>query len=473
MKDQDTRVAILRLRREGHGAKAIARMLSISRNTVKQVLACGLPDVPQIARPSALDAHLELVRELYWRCKGNRVRVHEELFAKGVSVGYTTLTDFCRHHDIGVRQKERAGRYDFEPGEEMQFDTSPHEVELGAKRRKLQCASLTLCYSRVLFAQCYPTFNRFYAKIFLVDALTYFGGAAGRCVIDNSSIVIAQGTGKHAVPAPEMEALAQRFGFTFLAHELGDKDRSGRVERPFHFIENNFYAGRSFADRTDLNRQLVAWCDKVAAKPKETIRNAKPIELFAVERPALKPLPPFVPEVYALHTRTVDVEGYVHLHTNRYSTETELIGRDVEVRETKDRVKIVFGHRVATVHERAEDRAGLRLTLPEHRHTGRKHAKAKPLPLLPEESTLRAQGQDFAEFVDALKASRGGRARRALLALYRLFLDYPTEPLREVLREALGYGLTDLERVERMLLRRLSGALFRTRTPSDDEDDDE
>jgi hypothetical protein len=293
-------------------------------------------------------------------------------------------------------------------------------------------------------------------------------------VIDNSSVVIAQGTGKNAVPAPEMAALADRFGFHFLAHELGDKDRSGRVERPFHYIENNFYVGRTFSDRPDLNRQLLAWCDKVNARPKEVLHNAKPIELFAAERPALKPLPPYVPEVYALHVRTVDVEGYVSLHCNRYSTETELIGREVEVRETKDRVKIVFRHRVVTEHERAEDATGLRITLPAHRHPGRWYAKTKThgAPPLPEEATLRAQGPEFERFVDALKAAQGGRARRALLALHRLFLDYPTKPLGEVLAEAERYRLTDLERIERMLLRRLSGDLFRTRTRSDDDEED-
>lgn len=472
MKDQETRVAILRLRREGHGPKAIARMLSISKNTVKGVLADGSSDVPELPRASALDEHLELVRELFLRCKANRVRVHEELAALAIAVPYTTLTDFCRNHAIGVTPKERAGRYHFGPGEEMQFDTSPHLVELGGKPRKLQCASLTLCYSRMLFAQSYPTFNRFYAKVFLVDALTFFGGAAGRCVIDNSSVVIAQGRGRNAVPAPEMVALAERFGFTFLAHELGDKNRSGRVERPFHYIEHNFYPGRTFTDRNDLNRQCLAWCDKANARPKDVLKNAKPIELFAAERPHLKPLPPFVPEVYALHSRCVDLEGYVRLHSNRYSTEADLIGRDVEVRETKDRVKIVFRHRVVTDHERQEERAGRRLTLPEHRHRGRNPCKTTPPPPLPEEGILRAQGAQFQSFVDALKTTHGGRATRGLRRLHQLFLDYPTEPLRQVLAQALRYRLLDLERIERMLLRHLSGELFRLPT-NPEEDDDE
>jgi len=42
------------------------------------------------------------------------------------------------------------------------------------------------------------------------------------------------------VPVPEMAAFAERFGFHFAAHEIGDANRSGRVEKPFALIENNF-----------------------------------------------------------------------------------------------------------------------------------------------------------------------------------------------------------------------------------------
>jgi hypothetical protein len=42
-----------------------------------------------------------------------------------------------------------------------------------------------------------------------------------------------------------------------------------------------------------------------------------PRELFAMERAHLKPLPAWIPEVYRLHQRMVDVEGYVALHTDR------------------------------------------------------------------------------------------------------------------------------------------------------------
>ena len=182
--------------------------------------------------------------------------------AEGVDVAYSTLTGFCRRHKIGVKDKVPAGRYQFSPGQEMQHDTSPHAVKVGDKVRKLQCASLVLCFSRMIYAQAYPRFDRFWCKVFLTEALRYFQGAAAQCMVDNTAVVIVYGTGKDAVAAPEMAAFSDHFGFKIVAHAVGHANRSGRVERPFDYIENNFYPGRTFADIGDLNSQMRAWCDK-------------------------------------------------------------------------------------------------------------------------------------------------------------------------------------------------------------------
>src|SRR5579872_4004859 len=139
----------------------------------------------------------------------------------------------------------------------MQHDTSPHEVELAGKKRKVQTASAVLCYSRMLFFQINPTFQRFDCKVFLTDALRYTGGVVERVMIDNTHVVVLRGTGREMIPVPEMEAFAERFGFRFVAHQIGHANRSARVERPFSFIEGNFLAGRTFVSWEDLNQQEI------------------------------------------------------------------------------------------------------------------------------------------------------------------------------------------------------------------------
>jgi hypothetical protein len=44
-------------------------------------------------------------------------------------------------------------------------------VEVGGRKYKAQTASAVLCYSRMLFFQIAPTFQRFDCKAFLTDAV--------------------------------------------------------------------------------------------------------------------------------------------------------------------------------------------------------------------------------------------------------------------------------------------------------------
>lgn len=472
MLDQTTRATILALHKSGHGTRSIARALHISRGAVRAVLADGRETPPPLSRPEKAEAYRDEILALYASCKGNLVRVHEELVGMGAKLSYQALTAFCRRHDIGREPKKPAGRYHFEPGKEMQHDTSPHRAHIGGADRRVQTASLVLCYSRILFFQFYPTFNRFWCKVFLTDALEYVGGACKNCMIDNTHVVVLRGTGKLMVPVPEMEAFANRLGFRFVAHEKGDANRSGRVERPFHFIENNFLAGRRFADFAEANREARTWCDKVNASFKRHL-SAQPRELFATEEPSLRPLPAWVPEIYALHQRIVDIEGYIHVDGHIYSVPYKLIGRRVEVRETKDKIRVFLGPRQVALHEKVlMTGAKQRKTLPEHRPPRGKRADKQRSP---DELELAAAGPPFSEYAVTLK-KRSSRWPVVLRRLAQMRRDYPTAPLCAAIETAAHYGLYDLDRLERMVLRNIATAYFvvpAERDPNDPEADDE
>ena len=380
------------------------------------------------------------------------MRVHEELVAGGAVLSYPALTAFCRRQGIGQTPVVPAGQYHFEPGAELQHDTSPHAVEVGGRKYKAQTASAVLCYSRILFFQINPTFQRFDCKVFLTDALRYMGGSVERVMIDNTHVVVLRGTGKEMIPVPEMAAFADRLGFRFVAHAIGDANRSARVERPFHFIDHNFLAGRTFTSWEDLNQQARQWCDRVNSTYKKHIR-AVPRELFAVERLHLKPLPVWIPEVYRLHQRMVDIEGYVALHTNRYSVPVNWLGRRVEVRETKDKIEIQLDARNLVTHTRIAQAEHQRIMLAQHRPP-RGQGVQRP-DSHPEEKAILEAVPEMADYVAAMK-QRGRKAPTlALRQLLRLIKEYPREPLLAAVREAARFGLFDLDRLERMILRRV------------------
>jgi hypothetical protein len=338
----------------------------------------------------------------------------------------------------------------------MQHDTSPHEVEVGGRKYKAQTASAVLCYSRMLFFQIAPTFQRFDCKVFLTDAVRYMNGAPERVMIDNTHVVVLRGTGREMIPVPEMEAFADRLGFRFVAHERGDANRSARVERPFSFIENNFLAGRTFVSWQDLNLQARQWCDKVNSTYKKHLR-AVPRELFAVERLHLKPLPAWIPEVYRLHRRTADTEGYVSVNSVRYSVPVSWIGRSVDVRETRDRIEIELDPRHIVVHDRVLTPPNQRIMLAEHRPPRGEGVKRDSHP---EETALIEAAPEIAGYLSELKRKGRRVVTLALRQLLRLLREYPREPFLAAVAEAARYGLYDLDRLERMILRRVARDYF-------------
>jgi transposase len=466
MLDEDTRTAILRLHAQGHGSRKISHALGIARDSVRRIIRSGSSTVPPLMRAERAQPWRDEILELYTRYEGHLGRVHDALSDLGVVVSYPTLTAFCRRHGIGHTPSPPAGHYLFTPGQEMQHDTSPHRAIIAGTETRLQTASVVLCFSRMIFFQHYPRFTRFECKAFLAQAIDYFKGSAGRCMVDNSNVVVASGTGANMIPAPEMAAFAARYGFVFIAHEKGDANRSARVEAPFHRVEKGFLVGGKFTGWTDLNSQARAMCERWNAKYSSKL-HASRRELFAAEQAYLKPLPLHVPEVYQLCTRIVDAEGYVNLNRVRYSAPYRLIGRALEVRETLERVVLYDGARRVASHARVYGPLDIRVTDPAHRPPRGQGFKGHRPPA-PEQIEILEIEPRLSGYLKVFKQHVGER-RAPLRRLLSMLRDYPREAFLTAVADAERYGLFNLDRLEKMVLRRIADDYF----PIDLEPDDE
>lgn len=424
------------------------------------------PDAPAATPP--VDATLQQrLKEAYERARGNAVRMAQILADEhDMALSYSTLTRWVRQAELRAAPK-RSGEYHFAPGEEMQHDTSAHRVVLGGQAMKLQCASLTLAYSRRLFVRYYVQFTRLEAKHFLLQAAQFMGGTAGRCVIDNTSVVVVGGAGPDAVFAPEMVAFAATLGFQFMAHRINHCDRKALVERPFYYVETNFLPGRTFADLEDLNAQALRWCIDIAnAKPKRAL-GMSPEAAYATEGPCLRRPPAVLPPAYEVLDRVVDLYGFVSVDTNRYSAPERLLGKTVTVYKHYERVEIHHRGAVIASHERVIGQRDVRRTLPGH-HTAPKRAAREPALA---EQLLRGEPEVLQRYATALKLHhQHGRGVRALHRLVQIKHTYPREPFLAAVEQALRFGLFDLTRLEHLVLRHVAGDFFAL--AGDDEDDD-
>jgi hypothetical protein len=94
-----------------------------------------------------------------------------------------------------------------------------------------------------------------------------------------------------------------------------------------------------------------------------------------------------------------------------------------------------------------------------HQKATRGQRDARPDPH-PEEKAIITAAPELADYVAGLKQRSRKVVTLALRQLLRLVREYPREPLLGAVREAGRYGLYDLDRLERMILRRVTREYF-------------
>jgi hypothetical protein len=140
----------------------------------------------------------------------------------------------------------------------------------------------------------------------------------------------------------------------------------GKVERPFRYIREDFFLGRSFRNLEDLNTQFRQWLEQVANVRVHATTRRVVAEHFAEERPKLQPLPAGPFQAVLRLERRISRDGMVSVGGNLYSVPNTARRRPVEVHSTTDEVRILEDGSVIAVHPVLDGR-GQRRILAGHR----------------------------------------------------------------------------------------------------------
>jgi transposase len=342
-------------RSEGMPIKAIARVMGVSRNTVRSALRAEAPPRYERAGSGSIVDEVEpRIREL--------LRAWPEMPATVIAerIGWTRSIRVLRGRVAELRPvylpPDPASRTAYVAGEIAQCDFwfPPIELPVGFGQtgiaKRLPVLTMVCGYSRWLCGLLVPT--RHGPDLFAgwwqqLQAL----GAVPRVLVWDGEGAVGRWRGGRSELTSECQAFRGVLGARVLILRPADPEAKGIIERAHGYLERSFLPGRSFDSPADFNAQLGDWLSGVNRRPRRALGCA-PTDRIGADRQAMLRLPPVAPAIGWRSSLRLPRDHYVWLDGNDYSVHPQVIGRRVEVVADLRRVRVFCDGQLAADHER-------------------------------------------------------------------------------------------------------------------------
>ena len=335
--------------------KQVARMMGVSKNTVKRALADdGPPRYERTPRGSIVDEVEPRIRELLAAWPTMPATVIAERI--GWTRGLTVLKDRVRELRPVYLPPDPASRTAYAAGEVAQCDLWFPDITLpvgcGQTRTATRLPVLVMVsgYARWLVARLLP--SRVAEDLFagwwqLIAQL----GAVPRVLVWDGESAVGQRRRRTTVLTEAAHAFRGVLGAKILICDPADPEAKGLVERANGYLETSFLPGRSFHSPADFNVQLSDWL-VLANQRRRRALGCAPVDRIDADRAAMLALPPVAP-VTGWHTSLrLPRDHYIRLDSNDYSVHPAVVGRRVEVAADLDRVWVVCDGQLVADHGR-------------------------------------------------------------------------------------------------------------------------
>lgn len=439
----DEQTELQRLVQDHIPLRSIARRLGRDVKTIRRAL--GQP--PQPPAPAKLAPYHALVKERF-ELGLRSPRILRDLRERGYPGGPTILKAFLQTLGPPRPARRTFHRFETAPGEEAQSDWSPYRVLIANRPTVVHAFSLVLGYSRRLFVRMFRD-ERLPTLLWAhQEAFTYHAGLCRRIAYDNQTAITLGRVGGRPRWHPTFLDFARHYGFEPAVGRPGHKERRGKVERPFHYLEEDFLRGRAFASWDDLHAQCRQWLDTVANVRVHGTTRRRVDEAYAEEQPCLITLPAMAYPAERRETRTVQKDGGVPVDGSYYPVPGARPGQHVSVRIDPVRVQILDATGQVVATHAVPDRP-TRLPAALLPPGVPRPASARPV----QAAGLLARFPDAAAFLDGLSRRMTTLTPIHLHALARLADLYGDAAVGQALAVAAAYRNFNAHAVERILRR--------------------
>jgi transposase len=242
----------LKSKNEDMSDRAIGRLLHISKNTVKAAIESD--EAPQYQRQAIINPDIEPFKDY----------IYEKLIVKNL-LGSRVLSDirskgfkgsksaFYRYiAKLEPNEKRTFHPYETEPGEQAQFDWSPYTVVIRGTLTKVYVYSYILGFSRYRIYE--ASLSQTLGSVFdaLETSILETGGTVERLQTDNATCFITNASKDNLQWNPRYLQLCGHYRIKPTRSLVKHPWSKGKVERPFHFLQEHFIKGNEFDSFEDF-----------------------------------------------------------------------------------------------------------------------------------------------------------------------------------------------------------------------------
>ncbi len=356
MLDVEDWAEIRRLHRsERVSISEIARVMGVSRNTVKAALRSdGAPKYERRPGPRLADEFEPRIRELLKSVPRMPATVIAERI--GWPHGIRTLSGRVAELRPFYLPPDPAGRTQYAAGEVAQCDFWFPDIDVpvgfGQSRTAKTLPVLTMvtgysCWASAVLIPTRAAQDLFAGWWHHIQTL----GACPRVLVWDGEGAVGRWRQRQPELTRECQAFRGTLGAKVVICKPADPEAKGLVERFHDYLERSFLPGRDFASPADFNAQLQAWLARANNRHHRAL-GCRPAERLDADRAAMLTLPPVAPVTGWAQSQRLPRDHYVRLDGNDYSVHPSAIGRRIEISVNLQHVKVHCAGKLVAEHDR-------------------------------------------------------------------------------------------------------------------------
>lgn len=439
--------------RENMSQRSIAKLLGISRNTVKRYFdGSHVPWERQgtsgRSKYVVTDEVLGFIKECLAaddeenikKQKHTAKRIYDRLVEeKHFTGGESTIREIVA--ELKTKQSKVFIPLAYDPGEAIQVDWGEGTVYLAGKKIKVNLWCMRESYSADIF--CKP-FYRQNEESFLegqVSGFEYFGGAPQKVIFDNAKVAVKEGFGVHARAQDRYAALSAHYAFKPEFCNIAAGHEKGLVEGLVGWARRNILVPIPRVETIEeLTAEILRRCLKY--RDHKIVGRSQTVGMMAQSASArMAQLPKFKFDPSKSITARVDDFSTVRFDCNSYSVPVKYAGKELTIKGYGNEIAIMYQSSKIAQYPRCYQRGATKYRLEHYidliEQRPRSAYNAKPV-----KSNISQE---------LMEVGRRLSSPREMVKLLRMYVDFGEERLMTAIKCVQGTAIS-IEQIQAQLI---------------------